>query len=696
MPRSLLGIALTLVTLYATGCASSDGRTSMRAARSGYPTPGREAWPPASDAKLANAKDLEMPGILPETHFAAARLFESQGLLARAIHQYRRTIAVQHHHTGAYHRLGLLLSLTGQREEALKAFARAVELKPDDAILRNNLGFELMLSRRWADAERELSQAIRLRPDFSRAYINQGIVQSKLGRFNEALASFRTALPEADAYYNLGLMYRGQQRYAEAAGAYRHVLAVNPDFVAAQTQLEQIVANQALQTPLDGDIRLADARTQNSQGEGDTHRRCIDRIVTPEPQTRLGDAPPSTTEAKTPAVSTESKITWDQTLATMDDMMTHSADAATSRTAAGPRTGTGPTSIQPTTLDESKPSRRSTQTAPEKARGDDAPTAEELAEIITILESELARAERQLTEELDTESAEDFDASSRTIRRTDRDSAHARSARRETAEPVDAIGESWADEPVSLAYMEGPVSYAEVEPRECDAEWDGWITSADRIAIAVCPAEPPLGTEPRIETIACIDSWALLRELEEQLSILRNEIECLESGEAESSGMMTWVEPRDWLPRIPVPLEWRVEIEDLMMGPPAPGEYGRWTDARLVVDVINQQQEKDEKQPIRREFLLNIGAPIEEPEAEIDADSRDEKPGKTAAPARCPLSWRGTLDRLEELLTGTLDEPAVRTSERFADGQAAHTRRSTERHAGLHRVLEHPTVPPPR
>jgi tetratricopeptide (TPR) repeat protein len=646
----------------------------MQAARSGYPTPGREAWPPASDAKLANAKDLEMPGILPETHFAAARLFESQGLFAKAIHQYRKTIAVQHHHTEAYHRLGLLLSLTGQREEALKALTRAVELKPDDAILRNNLGFELMLSRRWADAERELSHAIRLRPDFPRAYINQGIVQSKLGRFNEALVSFRTALPEADAYYNLGLMYRGQQQYPEAAGAFRHVLALNPDFVAARTQLEQIVADQALQTPLDGDIRTADARTR----------------------TKRGDAALSTTKAKTPAVTAGSEVTWDQTLATVDDMMTRSSDAAPSRAAAGPRTGIKPTSIQLTTLDESKRSRRSTQTAPQKARGDDAPTAEELAEIITILESELARAERQLTQELDTESAEDVDTSSTTTRRRDRASAHAYSPRREPAEPVDAIDESWADGPVSLAYLEEPVSYLEVEARICDPEWDGWITPGDRIEVAACPAEPALRTEPRIETIACIDSWALLRELEEQLSILRNEIECLESSEAGSSGMMTWVQPRDRLPRIPVPLEWRVEIEDLMMGPPAPGEYGRWTDARLVVDVINQQRAKGEKQPIRRESLLNIGAPIEELEAEIDADSKDQKPGKTTTPARRPLSWRGTLDRLEELLTGTPNEPAVCTSERVADRQAAHMRPSTERHAGLHRVLEHPTVPRPR
>ena len=115
-----------------------------------------------------------------------------------------------------------------------------------------------------------------------------------------------------------------------------------------------------------------------------------------------------------------------------------------------------------------------------------------------------------------------------------------------------------------------------------------------------------------------------------------------------------------------------------------------------MVDVINQQRAKGEKQPIRRESLLNIAAPIEEPEAEIDADSRGEKRGKTTAPARRPLSWRGTLDRLEELLTGTPDEPAVCTSERLADGQAAHMRPSTERHAGLHRVLEHPAVPPPR
>lgn len=244
MLRQRKALVLTLAAMIVGGCARSDYRTAQNGQGWGNTPPhGARWWNAASAATIADLPEAKEPAILAETHFAAARLFESQGQVAKAITQYRKAVAVNHSYVEAYHGLGLLLSLTGQRDEATDMLHRAVQLKPDNYLLRNNLGFELLLAERWVDADHELSRAVELEPRFARARVNLGIVRSKLGRFQDALANFRAVLPEADAQYNLGLMYRGQKRYAEATKTFRTVLELQPDFVAAQTQLEQMASN---------------------------------------------------------------------------------------------------------------------------------------------------------------------------------------------------------------------------------------------------------------------------------------------------------------------------------------------------------------------------------------------------------------------------------------------------------------------
>jgi len=227
--RNFKATVLTLVTMGAAGCAKSDFAGRDRAYRQR-----------SMDRVAERTPEVVPPKILPETFFAAGRLFEHQGQVGLAIVQYRKAVAVNHNYTDAYHRLGLMLSLAGQRDEAVEALSKAVRLRPDDAILRNNLGFELMLGERWAEAELEFQRAVELEPHFARAQINRGMVLAKLGRYEEALASFQTVLPEVDARYNLGLMLRGQQRYAEAADSFEYVLNLDPNFVAASTQLWQM------------------------------------------------------------------------------------------------------------------------------------------------------------------------------------------------------------------------------------------------------------------------------------------------------------------------------------------------------------------------------------------------------------------------------------------------------------------------
>lgn len=232
--RKIKVLILTCASFWVAGCSKPE----FPLARQGRQ--GQVLGPPVQDARIVNARSAKVPKILPETHFAAGRLFEHQGNYPKAIVQYRKAIAVNRRYVAAHHRLGLVLSRVQYHVDAVSSLERAVELAPNDAVLWNDFGFELMYRKQWDRAEAAFRKAINQNPSLARAHINLGLALSKQSRFDQALASFRAVLPEADAYYNLGLMYRGQGRYAEAVEAFEHILTATPGFTAAQTQLEQL------------------------------------------------------------------------------------------------------------------------------------------------------------------------------------------------------------------------------------------------------------------------------------------------------------------------------------------------------------------------------------------------------------------------------------------------------------------------
>ena len=231
MLRNRNVVVLLLTAVYAAGCTQTDFPATPQFKGSAKRL---------KDVAMPNAPQARPPTILPETFFAAGKLFEAQGLRDKAIHQFRKAIAVNHEFVAAYHRLGLMLSAAGERDQALEALQRAVVLHPDSPVLHNNLGYELMLHERWTDAVVEFDRAVELKPDFARAFINRGLALGRLERFDAALASFQAVLPEADAQYNLGLMLQGQQRHREAADAFARVLEIDEQFSAARRRLEQL------------------------------------------------------------------------------------------------------------------------------------------------------------------------------------------------------------------------------------------------------------------------------------------------------------------------------------------------------------------------------------------------------------------------------------------------------------------------
>lgn len=197
-------------------------------------------WKTADPAALAAAKPEVTPDIMPQTHYAAGRLFEKQGAAFRAAKQYKKALLRDPEHVPSLSRLGMIYAKQGHYPQAEQYLQKAVELWPNSPQTRNNLGFCYVMQERWYDAEAEFRNTLKLDPSFVRARVNLAMSLSKLNRFDEALGEFKLAVPEPEAYYNLGLLYRSAQRYEEAASAFATALKRNPKMTLAKQQLDRM------------------------------------------------------------------------------------------------------------------------------------------------------------------------------------------------------------------------------------------------------------------------------------------------------------------------------------------------------------------------------------------------------------------------------------------------------------------------
>ncbi len=555
--RTRKATILIVATLCVAGCAHSD----WSASRYGEPM-----WRPVADAKAVKATEAPPVAILPQTHFAAAKLFESQGLYGKAITQYRKAIAVDHAFVEAYHRLGLLLSAVGKHEEALKPLQRAVQLQTNNAMLRNNYGFELLLTQRWTDAEEQLTRAVKLQPDFPRAHVNLGIVQSKLGRFDDALASFRRALPEPDAYYNVGLMYRGQGRYAEAAEVFEYVLTLDPGFVAAGTQLGQIASHiePVAVPPWDRkpSKKVTTAADRAAQSQPHPHDT---RSTTPVPDTGRGQSPVRVKHQNNKQSRAEPQKPLDGAITLLDEALQQLENSATAKSH-------GQTSPQ-------RPMH-----AHRPQRPDASAEQADIDALLSIFENELNCLEE--TESQSTTFADhiehsphraDSTVASRPTTTATPTTKPRKIARRERQDrtPLQRFAErkDKPRKPQSVKRRMAPRENTDRKPRtifakrtpilapskgqtrtyhqRSDQVIESFVVEqsmsyADppRLFSTVHPADPFRAASTALDDAdpaltGCIDSRALIRQLEDQLAVVRNEIDCLESQEAEFGGALS-------------------------------------------------------------------------------------------------------------------------------------------------------------
>jgi tetratricopeptide (TPR) repeat protein len=140
-----------------------------------------------------------------------------------------------------HNNLGIALFKTGNVDEAMVHYQKALEIKPDFAEAHNNLGNFLFQKGSVDEAMVHYQKALEINPDYAEAHYNLGYALLKMGNVDEAIAHLQKALqinPDyAEAHNNLGYALIQKGSVDEATAHFQKALQINPDYADAHNNL---------------------------------------------------------------------------------------------------------------------------------------------------------------------------------------------------------------------------------------------------------------------------------------------------------------------------------------------------------------------------------------------------------------------------------------------------------------------------
>jgi serine/threonine-protein kinase len=153
---------------------------------------------PAADAfpraRAALARALELDSTLAEAYVSMAALMATDWDWPGAVRHFARAVALAPNDASARQWYGESLIALGRTDDALAEMRRARALDPRSAIIASDLGWFLLTARRYDDALPEFRAAIALDGRFAHAYEGLGCAYREMGRLDDAIAALRRAV----------------------------------------------------------------------------------------------------------------------------------------------------------------------------------------------------------------------------------------------------------------------------------------------------------------------------------------------------------------------------------------------------------------------------------------------------------------------------------------------------------------------
>lgn len=157
---------------------------------------------------------------------ALARSRRERGDRVGEIGVYREILAIHTDHHATLLLLAEAQIALGQEDEATATLERVEAAHPDDLRTLLQLGFRNFEAGDFASAERRFAQALAQQPEQHEVAYFLGVVQRRMGKIDEALASFDRIPPE-------------HERYADGRVQVAGIYEKRGDFATAQLEIER-------------------------------------------------------------------------------------------------------------------------------------------------------------------------------------------------------------------------------------------------------------------------------------------------------------------------------------------------------------------------------------------------------------------------------------------------------------------------
>lgn len=167
-----------------------------------------------------------------ETHYKRGEELQQSGQYDEAIEQFERAITLSPDLIGAHYSLGLLYQVhSKQLVEAAAQFGEVIRLDPQHSGAHSSLG-TIYYKRGLLDlALRQFSEALNLNARDVIAYLGRAKIYAERKQHNEAIEAAKFALtinPSSLAYQILGEIYLNEGRFQQAADAYSQAISLSP------------------------------------------------------------------------------------------------------------------------------------------------------------------------------------------------------------------------------------------------------------------------------------------------------------------------------------------------------------------------------------------------------------------------------------------------------------------------------------
>ena len=172
----------------------------------------------------------------PDALMERAQRYEAVRAYDAMLLDTERLVALQGHWAYAHALRARALRELERYQESIRAYDRAVEIRPKSASYWHNRGWVKCLTGDFEGAVIDESQAIRLDPVYVRAYVARSRALQRLGRVNEALADCNRVIEidptETEAYVQRALLHGEAGRFREVVEDSTRLIQLRPQHLA--------------------------------------------------------------------------------------------------------------------------------------------------------------------------------------------------------------------------------------------------------------------------------------------------------------------------------------------------------------------------------------------------------------------------------------------------------------------------------